>query len=196
VTAGIISSLDRLITLDGQSLHLLQTDAAINAGNSGGALFNSFGEVIGINTAKNSGAGIEGIGFAIPIDIVKPIVESLIKYGYVQGRPKIGISTRDITKPMAEYYNMDEGIYILEVEKDSAADVAGLMKGDIIIAANGKAVLTTEALSALKDTLKPGDSVELTIIRNDKETKVSIILKEDIPSDVTKASASGNKFFI
>jgi S1-C subfamily serine protease len=97
---------------------------------------------------------------------------------------------------MAEYYNMDEGIYILEVEKDSAADVAGLMKGDIIIAANGKAVLTTEALSALKDTLKPGDSVELTIIRNDKETKVSIILKEDIPSDVTKASASGNKFFI
>jgi serine protease Do len=196
VTAGIISAMDRLITLDGQSMHLLQTDAAINAGNSGGALFNSFGEVIGINTAKNTGSGVEGLGFAIPIDVAKPIIESLIQYGYVQGRPKIGISTRDISKQMAEYYRMEEGIYILEVERNSAAEEAGLRKADIIVAANSKEMLTTEELTVLKDTLKPGDSIELTIMRNGNRMKVTVVLKEDIPSDVTQASFNGNQSFI
>jgi serine protease Do len=195
VTAGIISALDRLITLDGQSLRLLQTDAAINSGNSGGALFNSFGEVIGINTAKNAGSGIEGLGFAIPIDTAKPIIESLIQHGYVQGRPKIGISPRDITRQMAEYYRLHEGIYILEVERKSAADEAGLRQGDIIIAVNGQEVLTTEKLAAIKDRMKPGDRMELTIIRDGQEKSVTLILKEDIPSTVAQtASGSGRSY--
>jgi serine protease Do len=188
VTAGIISALDRLITINGQSMHLLQTDAAINPGNSGGALFNSFGEVIGINSAKSSDIGVEGLGFAIPIDIAKPIIESLIQYGYVQGRPKIGITTRDVTKQMADFYSLKEGVYILQVELNSAADKAGLKERDIIIEANGKETLTTDALSAVKDALKPGDSLELTLYRNDEKMTVTVVLEEDIPSDVTQTS--------
>lgn len=196
VTAGIISALDRLITLEGQTLHLLQTDAAINAGNSGGALFNSFGEVVGINTAKNTSTGVEGLGFAIPIDVAKPIIESLIKYTYVKGRPKIGITTRDITAQMAEYYDLTEGIYVLQVESGSAADKAGLKREDIIVAVNGKPVTTTTALTDLKDTLKPGDIMSMTIVRNKKEMTITVILDEDIPSDATPASAGDGGGYI
>lgn len=196
VTAGIISALDRLVTLEGQTLHLLQTDAAINAGNSGGALFNSFGEVIGINTAKNTSTGVEGLGFAIPIDVAKPIIESLIKYTYVKGRPKIGITTRDITAQMADYYNLTEGIYILQVESDSAAAKAGLKREDIIIAVNGKPVTTTAALTDLKDTLKPGDIMTMTIVRDKKELTITVILDEDIPSDATPASAGNSPGYV
>ncbi len=192
VTAGIISALDREITLDGQTMHLLQTDAAINSGNSGGALFNSFGEVIGINTAKNSGSGVEGLGFAIPIDRAKPVIESLIQYGYVQGRPKIGITTRDITAQMAQYYNMTEGIYIYDIELKSAAADAGLQKEDIVIAADGKKMLTTAELSDYKDQFKPGDTIELTIVRNGQQMKIKITLKEDVPSDATPASSASS----
>ncbi|MDD2458919.1 MAG: trypsin-like peptidase domain-containing protein, partial [Eubacteriales bacterium] len=108
VTAGIISALDRTITVDGQDMTLLQTDAAINAGNSGGALFNSFGEVIGINTAKNSGSGIEGLGFAIAIDHAEPIIEQLIEKGSVPEPPRIGIYTQDVTAEMAQQYDLPE----------------------------------------------------------------------------------------
>jgi serine protease Do len=190
VTAGIISALDRLITLEGQSMHLLQTDAAINAGNSGGALFDSFGDVIGINTAKNTGSGVEGLGFAIPIDIAKPIIESLIKYGYVQGRPKIGISTRDVTQQMADYYHLTVGVFVYSVETGSAADEAGLIKEDIIIAANGTKVTTTADLSDIKDKLKPGDTLVLTIVRGGKQMTVNVVLKEDVPSAVTPAAST------
>jgi serine protease Do len=188
VTAGIISALDRLITLDGQSLHLLQTDAAINAGNSGGALFNSFGEVIGINTAKTSSTGVEGLGFAIPINVAKPIIESLIQNGYVTGRPKIGITPRDITKQMADYYHLTEGIYIYDIESGSAADQAGLKREDIIIAVNGKKITTTAELTALKDTMKPGDTMVMTIVRDGNEMTVTVVLKEEVPSEATPAS--------
>lgn len=183
VTAGIISALDREITIDNQSLELLQTDAAINAGNSGGALFNSFGEVIGINTAKNTGDGVEGLGFAIPIDHAKPIIESLIQNGYVKGRPRIGIYTQDITAQMAEFYDMHEGVYVAQVTTGSAADKAGILKGDIIIAANGQDALTTEAINTIKAGLKPGDKMSLTIIRDEKEMKIDIILEEDLNKD-------------
>ena len=189
VTAGIISALDREITVDGQTMRLLQTDAAINAGNSGGALFNSFGDVIAINTAKTSSTGVEGLGFAIPINRAKPIIESLINYGYVRGRTKIGITTRDISAQMAEYYNMTEGIYIYDIEPSSAAAKAGLKKEDVIIAANGEKVLTTSALSDFKDTLSPGDTVKLTIVRNGTQMEIDVVLQEDIPSDASPASS-------
>jgi len=107
------------VTIDGQTLYLLQTDAAINAGNSGGALFNSFGEVIGINTAKNAGTGIEGLGFAIPIDPAKPIIETIIRSGSVPGKPRIGLYTQDIDERMARDYDLPVGVYITQVEPGS-----------------------------------------------------------------------------
>ncbi len=181
VTAGIISALDREITIDNQTLKLLQTDAAINAGNSGGALFNSFGEVIGINTAKNTGTGVEGLGFAIPIDYAKPIIESLIQNGYVKGRPRIGIYTRDLTAQLAEFYDLQAGVYVSQVTPGSAAERAGIREGDIIIAANGQPALTTEAINTIKNSLKPGDTIRLTIIRDKQQQEVAVVLDEDTP---------------
>lgn len=189
VTAGIISGLDREITIDGQTLNLLQTDAAINQGNSGGALFNSYGEVIGINTAKSAGAGIEGLGFAIPINHAKPVIESIIQNGYVTGRPKIGISTQDITEQMAEYYEIVEGVYIVEVERGSAADKAGLKRGDIIIKTNGQKTLVTSKINEIKNQNEPGDEMILTIVRDDREIDVSVILDEEVPFEVIPATS-------
>lgn len=181
VTAGVISGLDREINIDGQRLNLLQTDAAINQGNSGGALFNSFGEVIGINTAKSSGAGIEGLGFAIPIDHAKPIVESIIQSGYVTGRPRIGIATRDISSQMAEHYSLTEGVYIVDVEPFSAAERAGLRRGDIIVATDGEETLTTSQINDLRNQMEPGDEMELTIVRENETMQVTVVLDEDVP---------------
>lgn len=192
VTAGIISGLDRQITIDGQTLTLLQTDAAINQGNSGGALFNSFGEVIGINTAKSAGAGIEGLGFAIPINHAKPIIEDLIRHGYVAGRPKIGVMTRDISPQMADYYDLPQGVYIVEVETGSAAARAGLRRADIIIGSNGIETLTTDAVNDVKETLQPGDEMVLTIVRDGETMDITVVLEEDIPASYTPA-ASGSR---
>lgn len=189
VTAGIISALDREITLGGENMTLLQTDAAINEGNSGGALFNSFGEVIGINSAKNAGTGVEGLGFAIPVDLAKPIIESLIQNGYVLGRPKIGISARDVSAQMAEYYSMTEGIYVAEVEPDSAADKAGIMAKDIIIAADGQEALTVAALNKIKETKDPGDTMEITLVREGREIKVILTLQEAVPEEASPSSS-------
>ncbi len=190
VTAGIISALDRQINIDNQSLVLLQTDAAINSGNSGGALINSFGEVIGINTAKNAGDGVEGLGFAIPINIAKPIIESLIQNGYITGRPKLGIGTRDVSQQEAEYYNMRAGIYVRMVERGSAADKAGIAVGDIIIKADGKDTLTTEALNAAKESHKVGETMQITLIRNGNEITVDVVLQEDVPENMSQTSAA------
>lgn len=192
VTAGIISALDREITLGGENMNLLQTDAAINAGNSGGALFNSFGEVVGINNAKNSGTGIEGLGFAIPIDDAKPVIESLIQNGYVLGRPKIGISARDVSAQMAQYYSMTEGIYVAEIESGSAADKAGIKVEDIIIAADGKETLTVAELNKVKETKKPGESMEITLVRAGKEMKVTLVLQEDVPQVASPSSSQSS----
>lgn len=180
VTAGIISALDRAVTIDGQTLYLLQTDAAINAGNSGGALFNSFGEVIGINTAKNAGTGIEGLGFAIPVDHAKPIIETIIRSGSLPGKPRIGLYTQDIDERMASDYDLPVGVYITQVEPGSPADEAGLRQGDVIIAINGQEALTTAAINEVKNQFAPGDAIDLTIIRDGREQILSVILGEDI----------------
>ncbi|MCD8498444.1 MAG: trypsin-like peptidase domain-containing protein [Clostridiales bacterium] len=178
VTAGIISALDRTITVDGQDMTLLQTDAAINAGNSGGALFNSFGEVIGINTAKNSGSGIEGLGFAIPIDHAEPIIEQLIEKGSVPEPPRIGIYTQDVTAEMAQQYDLPEGVYVVQVGEGSPAAAAGIQRGDVIIAINGQETLTTSAINAVKNTLQAGDTMTLTIIRDGEKLEIPVVLAE------------------
>ncbi len=176
VTAGIISALDRSISIDGQTMYLLQTDAAINAGNSGGALFNSFGEVIGINTAKNAGTGIEGLGFAIPIDHAKPIIENLIQTGSTITAPQIGISIQDISQDIAKQYNLPIGVYVAMVQAGSPAQKAGLQQGDVIVAVNGQETLTSEAINAIKNKMSVGETITLTVIRQSEKIEIKVVL--------------------
>lgn len=184
VTGGMISGLDRNITINDKAMTLIQTDAAINSGNSGGPLINKYGQVIGINSSKMSSswgsneASIEGIGFAIPSNEVSDIVDDIMEYGYVTGKPQLGISCQDVTQSISQMYDMPVGVYVISVTEDSAADKAGLQKGDIITAIDGDEVTTTEELNAKKNKHSAGDEVELTISRDGKEEKVTVTLDE------------------
>lgn len=169
VTAGIISATSRTITSDGKNYTVIQTDAAINSGNSGGALINSNGQVIGINTLKLSGSGVEGIGFAIPINSTKEIYEQLITDGKVK-RPYIGISGRDIDEKTAKQYNLVEGVYVVSVEQFSAAEKAGIKAYDIITEIDGKKITNMDELNEIKNSHKIGDKLILKIYR-DKDYK-------------------------
>ncbi len=178
VTGGLISALNREVTdSDGKTYKLIQTDAAINSGNSGGALVNSQGQVIGINTLKVSATGVEGMGFAIPINSAKPIFEQLIQYNKVK-RPYIGISGRDLDKITASRNNLVEGIYVVSVEEYSAAEKAGIKAGDVIIKADGKEIKTMNELNEIKNTHNIGDSMTVTINRNGHEKDITITLQE------------------
>ena len=182
VTTGSISALNREITdSTGKKYTLIQTDAAINSGNSGGALVNSKGEVIGINTIKASGTGVEGLGFAIPINSTKSITSDLIQYNKVK-RPYIGITGSYITKSTIEanptVKNLVEGCYVRSVSEFSPAEKAGLKIGDIIIKADGKDVKTMDELNSIKNTHSIGDTMTLTISRDGKQMDVTITLAE------------------
>ncbi len=181
VTDGIISALNRSITVDNKQLTLLQTNAAINPGNSGGPLVNQYGEVIGINTAKISSDQLEGLGFAIPIDEAKPIIDDLLQSGYVRGRPVIGIGGRNITEQMAKAYEMKVGIYVSSMSPNSPAYMSGVQIGDIIVEADGKKVKTVDELNELKNKHTVGDRFELKIYRNGAYKTITIILGEEIP---------------
>jgi len=170
VTSGIISSAQRQLETETGVHNFLQTNAAINPGNSGGPLLNMKGEVIGINSAKITG-GVEGIGFAIPIDTAKEKIGDLLKPIVT-----LGIEPRDITEEMSKQYDLNVGVYIVRVSNGSAAQEAGLRNGDIIIKADGKKVKTSEALKAALDKHKSGDTMKLTIIRDGEETTVSVQL--------------------
>lgn len=168
VTVGVISAVNRNLNVQGRNFNLLQTDAAINPGNSGGALVNCYGEVIGINTVKVSSTSVEGIGFAIPIDDAKPIVDELINNGQVTGRPLIGITGSD-----APY-----GVVVETVDPDSAADNAGIKKGDLIIKFDGEVVTSVNKINELKSKHKAGDSVKVTIYRDGELNDVTLVLGE------------------
>ena len=182
VTSGIVSGLDRQVTINDESMKLLQTDAAINSGNSGGPLINKYGQVIGINSSKMSASyaqtSIEGIGFAIPSNDVARIIDDFMEYGYVTGKPQLGISCQDVTDTIAKMYNLPVGVYVTDVTKDSAAEKAGLTKGDIITEFEGKEIKTYDELNAEKNKHEAGDEIELTFIRNGEEQKVKIVLDE------------------
>lgn len=181
VTTGIISATNRTVTVDDTEYTLLQTDAAINSGNSGGALVNAYGEVIGINSAKISSTGVESLGFAIPTDIAKPVINDLMSKGYVQGRPVIGINGRNITEEMSSYYKLPVGIYVASVIAFSAAEKAGIKPGDVITEFDGKNVTTIDELNELRDQKKVGDSVTLTIVRDGNKQNIEVILGEEMP---------------
>lgn len=178
VTTGVISALNRTIESADSVQNLIQTDAAINPGNSGGALLNSSGEVIGINSAKISEEGVEGLGFAIPINDAKPIINQLMMFGYVKGRPFIGISGQDVTETISRAYGFPTGIYIVEVSNDSGAANAGIQAGDVVTAIDGKKVATMEELNTIKKEYKPGDTVTVTVVRNGKTLSLKLTFTE------------------
>ena len=177
ISSGTISAVNREVSADGRTYTLIQTDAAINAGNSGGALVNSKGQVIGINTLKLSGTGIEGMGFAIPINSAKPIYEQLIEYKKVK-RPYIGIGGRDLSEELAKANNLVVGIYITSIEEFSAAEKAGLKIGDVIIEADGTAIKTMNELNEIKNKHAIGDSMKIKINRNGNEKELELKLQE------------------
>lgn len=178
VTTGIISAVNREVEADGTTYVCIQTDAAINSGNSGGALVNSDGKVIGINTLKLSGSGVEGIGFAIPINSTTDIIDDLIEYNKVL-RPYIGIAGIDLDENMIKQYKLATlGVYIRSVQNFSPAEKSGLQAGDIIIKADGKEIKTMDELNNIKNAHQIGDTMTLTINRNGTEKEVTITLEE------------------
>ena len=185
VTCGIISALNRKVTINDNTMTLIQTDTAINNGNSGGPLINSSGQVIGINSAKmsstysNSSATIEGIGFAIPMTEAKNIIDDLINYGYVTGRPQLGITCQDVTEAVSQAYNIPVGAYVISVTDGGAADQAGIQAADVITAIQDQEISTTEELNAVKNQYNAGDTITLTIVRNNgTPQKVEVKLQE------------------
>lgn len=177
VSSGTISAVNRSVTSDNVTYKLIQTDAAINSGNSGGALVNSQGQVIGINTLKMSGSGIEGMGFAIPINSTKDIYSQLIQYNKVK-RPYIGISGRDLDAETAKANNLVEGVYVLSVEEFSAAEKAGIKNGDVITQIDGKNIKTMDELNEIKNSHSIGDEITLKISRSGKEKEIKLTLQE------------------
>ncbi|MBR5586679.1 MAG: trypsin-like peptidase domain-containing protein [Clostridia bacterium] len=183
VTVGVISAVNRSIAMDdGSTATLIQTDAAINPGNSGGALVNAYGEVIGINSMKFSGNNVEGIGFAIPMDIAKPILTELMTNGYVSGRPLIGISLREITPEIAAINDIPAGIQVAYVSEGGAAEKAGIKQGDTIVSVNGKLVETTKDVSDIRDQHKAGDTIKIEVNRDGQTLSFDVVLQEDTTS--------------
>ncbi len=172
VTKGIVSAASRsLQNQDGSTSVYIQTDAAINPGNSGGPLINANGEVIGINSAKISEAGVEGIGFSIPINSVKDKIGALSKQSLT-----LGISIRDLDKNAAKQYKLVEGIYVASVVEYSPAEKAGIKAGDVIVGFNGKSIKTSAELSSEKNKLNEGDKVKIVVNRDGKEVTLEITM--------------------
>lgn len=183
LTDGIISAINRDLTVNDRTMNLIQTNAALNNGNSGGPLINCYGQVIGINTMKmsnfySSSTTVEGIGFAIPIDTAKPIIDELIEKGYVSGRPAIGIDGETLPATYRIYYRLPEGIYVTRVYASSDAAAKGISEGDIITAINGIDVTTMEQLNRVKNQFTAGQTVTLTIYRSGSSYDVEIILMD------------------
>ena len=177
VTTGIISAVNREVESDGTKYVCIQTDAAINSGNSGGALVNSDGKVIGINTLKLSGSGVEGIGFAIPINSTLDVISQLKDHNKVL-RPYIGLSGIDLDESTAKRYNSELGVYVKTVQDFSPAEKAGLQSGDVIIKADGKDIKTMDELNEIKNSHQIGDTMTLTINRSGQEKDVTVTLEE------------------
>lgn len=193
LTTGVVSAKDRAISMsDGTAMKLLQTDCTVNSGNSGGPLFNQYGEVIGIINAKYSSgtstfssneASIEGIGFAIPINDVQTILSDLMKHGYVTGKPYLGITVSTVSSVTAQQYsNMKVGAYVNSVKSGSCAEKAGLKVGDIITQVDGKDITTSAELIDAKNTHKAGDEMTLTVYRDKDFTTLKVTLDEQQPN--------------
>lgn len=176
VTVGVISALDRELMIESAIYNLLQTDASINSGNSGGPLVNSYGEVIGVTNAKISGG--EGIGFAIPINDVKNIIEELINLGYVSGRPVMGVVVVEVDELTAQQYDWPVGVYVREVAAGGPAEKAGIQIRDIITEINGEAVVSSQSVIDIRDQLDIGEEMEITVFRDGEILTLTLVLEE------------------
>ena len=192
-TNGMVSALDRLIsTGDNVTLNMLQTNCDINPGNSGGPLFDSYGNVIGITTAKysgstSSGTSIEGIGFAIPINDVMDIVYDLQQYGYVKDRAYLGVTVRDLDSSTASTYGLPTGPIVQSVAEGSCTEKAGMQQGDIIIGYEDKAVESYTDLVAALHRSKAGDTVTIKVFRAGAEIELTVTLDERPQDDEISA---------
>lgn len=179
VTAGIISALNRSLTIEERKMNLIQTDASINNGNSGGPLINSYGQIVGITSAKIASYYADGLGFAIPIDEALPIISDLIEYGYVKGRPIIGISGEDITEVYAQYYDVPQGFYVAAVTEDGPAEKAGVKVGDIVIGIESQLVNSIDEFNEIKAKYKAGDTITISVYRDKEIIDLKVTLAED-----------------
>ncbi len=177
-TGGYISAISRDVLIDDQIMTLIQTDVAINPGNSGGPLINEYGQVIGVNTVKLSATYYEGLGFAIPIDDAKEIIDELIENGEITGRPAIGISGYEITQSMSAQTDMPMGLYVSEVDSRSDAYEKGLKEGDVVVGVNGTETPTMAEVNKIKEEFRAGDEITLNIIRNGQELDITIELMD------------------
>ena len=180
LTDGIISATGRGINYNGHAITLIQTNTALNGGNSGGALFNMYGEVIGITNMKKISyySTIEGMSFAIPTSTVKTVVSGLLTYGKVVGRTSIGLTLGPVNAAAGEYYQLPEGLYVSAVSKGSDAAVKGIQVGDIVTKINGEPVTTTAQVVAIKDALNVGDEIVMDVWRDGESFQVSIKLMD------------------
>ena len=180
LTDGIISAIERGISYNGHSMTLLQTNTALNEGNSGGPLFNMYGQVIGVTNMKmmSSYSSIEGIGFAIPSSTVKSVVNALVRDGEVRGRPSVGITIGGIPDNASSYYDIPSGLYVSDVVKGSDAEAKGIKVGDIITAVNGQPVSTTDEVGAIKNQFGVGDILTFTVWRDGKTFDIDVVLMD------------------
>ena len=198
LTSGTVSGLDRALTMsDGTVMNVLQTDCTVNSGNSGGPLFNAYGEVIGVVNAKYSSSGyssgnasIEGIGFAIPINDAMAILDDLIEHGYITGKPYLGITVSTVSSITAQQYsNMVVGAYVRSVEEGSCSEKAGLQVGDIITQVEGQDITTYEELIDAKNALRAGDDMTLTVFREGSYYTIVVTLDELVPESAAGDSS-------
>lgn len=192
-TDGIISALEREITIDGKSMSLIQTSASINPGNSGGGLFDQYGDLIGLVVAKSSGSDVEGLGFAIPVDKVESVAKSLIKNGYVEGRPAAGITILDLTDSSTAMQNGVSltGVYITEVTGENAKK-AGLQKGDMIYYVDDVKITDSAVLLKTIQDHKIGDTVTFTVVRGSDILKCDVKLEDASKFNQTTDTSSQN----
>ena len=197
LTGGWVSALNRSVTLSNATMNLIQTDCAINSGNSGGALFNLYGEVVGITNAKYSSSGysseasIDNIGFAIPINSVREIVKSIIEKGYIS-KPYIGVGVANVSEE-SQRFGLPKGAAITSVEEDSPAAKAGLQANDIITAVNGKEITTYQELSEIISASEVGDELELTVYRQNETLTIKVTIGEKIQSAIPESSQSSDQ---
>ena len=193
MTSGIVSALDREIATDrNTNVNMFQLDAAVNSGNSGGPVYDAWGRVLGIVTAKYQSTGIEGLGFAIPINDAVSIARELIDHGYVTGKAYLGIMVTNMTESDAQRFNSKAGIYVSSVSEGSCAEKAGLQQGDVILALGGKAVETTTELASAKKAYKAGDSCELTVWRSGTTLTLTVVFDEEpMPSEEASGGQDG-----
>lgn len=186
VSSGIISAMDREVLIDNNTMTLLQTDAAVNPGNSGGGMFNMYGELVGIVNAKGSGSDIDNLGFAIPVNTAKKVVEELISVGYVQNRAYLGISMVEINNSYtAMQYRVNEfGVYVAEVVSDSAADKAGVKAGDRIVKIDEYEIASSSDVSSALNEYSAGQSANITVKRDSKEITLNVVFDEYVPEGV------------